>query len=57
MRCAITTRQMEVRHCKTLLAMWRKVLRSVLLEGFEARFQQVSINQDNVGVAEHILGQ
>ena len=48
---------MQVRHCETLLVMWTEVLRSPLLEGFEARFQQVSVTQDDVGAAEHLLGQ
>ena len=54
---SITTRQKQVRHCKTLLVMWTEVLRPPLLEGFESRFQQVSITQEDVRAAEHILGQ
>lgn len=57
MRHSITTRQKQVRHCETLLVMWTEVLRSPLLEGFESRIQQVSITQEDVRAAEHILGQ
>lgn len=57
MGCAIPTRQMQVGRCKTPLVVWTEVLRPLVLEGFEAGFQQGSISQEGVGAAGRVLGQ